>query len=101
MGTTYNLPNYHGELFTVAVTETPFLSAIGGINGAKIVRATRWEWQTIGRRSSSANNVVLEGQDAPTATGQARSNVYNVTEIHHSAIEVSYTKMAATSQYAG
>lgn len=101
MGTTYNLPNYHGELYTVAVTATPFLSAIGGVNGSKPVSATRFEWQTIGRRSSSANNVVLEGQDAPAATGQAKGNVYNVTEIHHSAIELSYTKRAATRQYAG
>lgn len=100
-GTTYNLPNYHGELFTVAVTQTPFLSAIGGINGSKSVRATRWEWQTIGRRSSSANNVVLEGQDAPTSTAQNKGNVYNVTEIHHSSVELTYSKMAATSQYAG
>ena len=30
-GTTFNLPNYHGELFTVTPTETPFLSAIGGL----------------------------------------------------------------------
>lgn len=100
-GTTYNLPNYHGELFTVAVTQTPFLSAIGGVNGAKPVRATRFEWQVKGRRSSSANNVALEGQDAPSGTEQAKSNVYNVTEIHHSAVEVTYSKMAASRQYSG
>ena len=100
-GTTYNLPQYHGELFTVAVTQTPFLSAIGGINGAKVIRATRWEWQTIGRRSNSANNVVLEGQDAPDGTAQVKGNVYNVTEIHHSAVELTYSKLAATSQYSG
>ena len=34
-GTTFNLPNYHGELFTVTPTETPFLSAIGGLAGAQ------------------------------------------------------------------
>jgi Family of unknown function (DUF5309) len=101
VGTTYNLPNYHGELFTVAITETPFLSAIGGINGAKTVRSKEWEWQTIGRRSNSANNAALEGQAAPTATGQARSNVTNITEIHHSQIAVSYSKLAATGQFAG
>lgn len=100
-GTTYNLPNYHGELFTVAVTQTPFLSAIGGINGSKSVRSTRWEWQTWGRRSSSAGNVALEGQDAPASTAQSKGNVYNVTEIHHSSIELTYSKMAATSQYSG
>ena len=101
-GTTYNLPNYHGELFTVAITETPFLSAIGGINGSKTVHSKTFEWETIGRRTSSANNSALEGQNAPTATGQARSNVVNVTEIHHSQISVSYSHLATQNgQFSG
>lgn len=100
-GTTYNLPNYHGELFTVAVTATPFLSAIGGIHGMQTVKSWKWEWQTVGRRSSSTNNAVLEGQDAPTATAQVKANVTNVTEIHHSKVSLSYSKLAATAQYAG
>lgn len=101
MGTTYNLPNYHGQLFEVSPTATPFLSMIGGINGAKVINSKEWEWQTIGVRSASANNAKLEGQDAPTASEQAKSNVTNITEIHQSAITVSYSKLAATSQYSG
>jgi hypothetical protein len=100
-GTTYNLPNYHGQLFKVTPTETPFLSAIGGLNAAKRTTSTEFEWQTIDRRSSTANNVVVEGAAAPTATGRSRSNVSNVVEIHHSAIEVSYTKLAATGIFNG
>lgn len=100
-GTTYNLPNYHGELFTVTPTETPFLSAIGGLNGAKPTAATSFEWQTIDRRSSTTNNAALEGAAAPTAGERSRSNLYNVCEIHHSAIEVSYTKLAARGNFAG
>lgn len=100
-GTTYNLPNYHGELFTVTPTETPFLSAIGGLNAAKTTTATQFEWQTIDRRASSANNSALEGAAAPTGSERARGNIDNVVEIHHSAIEVSYTKIAARGQFAG
>lgn len=100
-GTTYNLPNYHGELFTVTPTETPFLSAIGGLNQAKRTTATEFEWQTVDRRASSANNVALEGAAAPSGAERARANVTNVVEIHHSAIEVSYTKLAANGQYSG
>lgn len=100
-GTTYTLPNYHGELFTVALTQTPFLAAIGNINGAKAVRSKDWEWQTVGRRTSTANNGVLEGQPAPAATNQSRANVSNITEIHQSKVSVSYSKLAATSQYSG
>lgn len=100
-GTTYALPNYHGELFTVTPTETPFLSAIGGLNAAKVTTATEFEWQTVDRRASSANNVALEGAAAPTAGERARANVSNVVEIHHSAIEVSYSKIAARGSFSG
>lgn len=100
-GTTFNLPNYHGELFTVTPTETPFLSAIGGINGAVRTTAKVFEWQTVDRRTSTAGNAVVEGANAPTAVARSRSNVTNVVEIHHSAIEVSYTKQASFGQYDG
>jgi hypothetical protein len=100
-GTTYNLPNYHGELFTVSPTETPFLSLIGGLNSAKVSHATTIEWQTIDRRTSTANNAALEGAAAPAGSERARSNVTNVLEIHQSAIEVSYTKMGATGNFSG
>lgn len=100
-GTTYNLPNYHGELFTVTPTDTPFLSAIGGLNAAKRTRATEFEWQTIDRRASTANNSALEGQAAPAGSERARSNVTNVVEIHHSAIEVTYTRTGTVGQFSG
>lgn len=32
-GTTFNLPNYSGELFTADAENTPFLSMIGGLTG--------------------------------------------------------------------
>lgn len=100
-GTTFNLPNYHGELFTVTPTETPFLSAIGGLNGAKTCHAIDFEWQTIDRRASSANNAALEGAAAPAGAERARSNIKNCVEIHQSAIEVTYSKLGAVGQFSG
>lgn len=100
-GTTYNLPNYHGELYTVTPTETPFLSAIGGLSGGKRTKSVEFEWQTIDRRTSVLNNSVVEGAAAPAGVARSRSNVSNVVEIHQSAIEVSYTRQAATGMYAG
>lgn len=100
-GTIFTLPNYHGELFTVTPTETPFLSAIGGLSGAKTCKSTQFEWQTVDRRTSSAGNAALEGATAPAGTERARANVTNVVEIHHSAIEVSYSRLAATGNFAG
>lgn len=101
-GTTYNLPNYTGELFTISPTDTPFLSAIGGLSGGGLVtKSTEFEWQTQGVRTTSASNTALEGAAAPSATNQSRSNVTNVVEIHQSAINVSYTKLAATGLKSG
>lgn len=100
-GNTFNLPNYTGDLFKVAPTDTPFLSAIGGLGGALTTNSTEFEWQTTGLRTTAAGNSVVEGANAPSATNQTRSNVTNVVEIHHSAIEVSYTKLAATGLKAG
>jgi len=100
-GTTYNLPNYHGQLYQVTPTETPFLSAIGGLTGGRRTKSVEFEWQTMDRRSSSAGNVALEGAPAPDGVARSRANVSNIVEIHQSAVEVSYTRQAATSQYNG
>jgi hypothetical protein len=100
-GTTYNLPNYHGQLYSVTPTETPFLAAIGGLSGGKRTKSVEFEWQTIDRRASTANNSVVEGAAAPTGVARSRSAVSNVVEIHQSAVEVSYTRQAATGMYSG
>ncbi|PQP24158.1 SU10 major capsid protein [Rhodococcus opacus] len=100
-GTTFNLPNYTGELYSIAPSETPFLSAIGGLNGGVATTSPEFEWQTEGLESTSVNNSKVEGAAAPTASGVDRQNVSNVVEIHQEAIEVSYTKLAAVGQHAG
>jgi hypothetical protein len=100
MGTTYNLPNYVGELFEVTPTDTPFLSAIGGLTGGKSANATEFQWQSYDLRNAG-QNTKIEGADAPTAEERVRSNITNVVQIHQEAIDVSYTKQAATGQYSG
>jgi hypothetical protein len=100
-GTTFNLPNYTGQLYRVAPSDTPFLSAIGGLSGGKSTNSVEFEWQTEDLESTSANNSKVEGATAPTASGVSRTNVSNVVEIHQEAVEVSYTKQAATAQHSG
>jgi hypothetical protein len=100
-GTTFNLPNYTGELFSVAPSDTPFLSAIGGLGGGKVTTSVEFEWQTEDLESTSANNSKVEGAAAPTASGVSRSNVSNVVEIHQEAIEVSYTKQSTVGLHSG
>jgi hypothetical protein len=95
MGTTFNLPNYVGELFALTPADTPFLSAIGGLTGGGMTDATEMEWQTYDLRDPG-QNVALEGADAPTGEGRVRAPIRNVLQVHQHQVTVSYTKQAAT-----
>lgn len=100
-GTTFNLPNYHGELYTISPIDTPFLSLIGGLNGGKDSSAIDFEWQGMTRRTSTTGNAALEGANAPAASNQSRTQYKNCVEIHQSTIEVTYSKQAARGNFAG
>ena len=99
LGTTFNLPNYHGEVIAVTPTDTPLLSLSGGLSGGETADSTLFEWQTEDLRDP-AIRARLEGADAPTAESRARANVQNVVQIFQESVSTSYTKMAATGQYA-
>lgn len=99
IGTTFNLPNYHGELIQVSPTDTPLLSLSGGIGGGQQTTSPAFEWQTEDLRDPEIR-ARLEGADAPTAESRSRSNVENVVQIFHESVTTSYTKQASTGQYA-
>lgn len=94
LGTNYNLPNYTGVLYGITPQDTPFFSAIGGLNGGGQVTSTEAEWQTYDLRNPS-QPAILEGAAAPTAQERARSNVTNVVQIHQEKISIAYSKWAA------
>jgi len=99
-GTTFNLPNYVGELFALTPTDTPFLSAIGGLTGGRPVDgSTLFEWQTYDLRDADESRQRVEGANAPTAEERVRGTAHNVVEIHQESVEVTYTKAAATNQH--
>lgn len=98
LGTTYNLPNFVGELFAASPEDTPFLSAIGGLTGGESVASTVFTWQGYDLRDAADDRQRLEGADAPTTGGRARFSVANVLEIHQEQTSVSYTKQGATRQ---
>jgi hypothetical protein len=99
MGTTFNLPNYAGELFAITPDDTPLLSAIGGLTGGGMTTSTEFEWSTYDLRDP-AQRTKVEGATAPTAEERARGNVRNVCQIHQEKVSVSYTKQAAVGQMA-
>lgn len=95
-GTTFNLPNFVGELYGITPEDTPLLSAIGGLTGGKETTDKRFEWSFYDLRAAAANRQRVEGANAPSPEERVRSNAYNVVEIHQEAVEISYTKLAAT-----
>lgn len=100
LGTSFNLPNYVGELFSTSPEDTPFLSSIGGLTGGRAVPSTTFTWSSYDLRAPSDTRQRLEGADAPTAEERVRVEGNNVLEIHQEQVSVSYTKQAATGQFA-
>ncbi|WP_134663992.1 DUF5309 family protein [Amycolatopsis sp. CFH S0078] len=100
MLTTFNSPNYVGELFAVTPTDTPLLSSIGGLTGGQSTDSTIFTWQSYDLRAADNSRQRLEGADAPEPEARTRWNNFNVVEIHQEALEISYTREAATGQYA-
>ncbi|MFN3005136.1 SU10 major capsid protein [Mycolicibacterium wolinskyi] len=99
IGTTFNEPNYHGELFALTPVDTPLLSMAGGLGGGKQTTATEFEWQAYDLREPEIRPR-KEGDDAPNPEARVRKNVKNVVQIFHEAVGTSYTKQATAAQLA-
>lgn len=99
-GTTFDLPNYVGELFSLTPADTPFLSMIGGLTGGRQATSTEHEWQAADLREGQTR-ARLEGAAAPSAESRARLKLDNIVQVHQEAVEVSYTKLAATQRLSG
>ena len=91
LSTTFNLPNYHGELMALTPEETPLLSAAGGLNGGgKQATSTSFEWQDYDLRDPQIRTR-LEGGDAPTAEARVRANHDNIVQIFHESVSAPAT----------
>lgn len=101
LASTFDLPNYAGELLLVSPTDTPFLAAIGGLNADSpelVVTSTRFEWQTVDL-AASAQPAIVEGAD-PVYNERVRASVSNLVQIFQYGIKVTYSKLAAYNQMA-
>lgn len=94
LATTYNTPQYVGALFASTPSDTPFLSAIGGLTGGEETLDTRFAVGSTYDLRAAGQNVRVEGADAPTGEARVRTGGFNVVQIHQEAIEVSYTRQA-------
>ena len=98
IATTYNCPNYVGELFAASPEDTPFLSAIGGLTGGESVGSSIFTWEGYDLRDADDSRQRTEGADATALEARERFSASNVLEIHQEAVAVSYTKLGATRQ---
>lgn len=101
LGTTYNLPNYTGQVYRITPSETPFLAMMGEINGeGKATTSTVFEWQTSSLAAAIAQPSIVEGA-APAYAAYVRANVSNVVQIFQHGFDLSYSKIAAINRLAG
>ena len=103
VGTTFNLPNYAGELFTASPKKTPFLSMIGGLSGGKTSDSFEfavgqdYSLPTAGQPEISENASLT----APAPSHIAREQKDNTCQIFHESIDLSYAKLSQGGRLSG
>lgn len=103
LGTTWNLPNYAGELFTADPTMTPFLSMIGGLTGGMQTDNFEFPTAVLYNYPAAAQPAISESASAtaPAASEIVRAQESNVVQIHQEVIELSYAKQSNSGRLSG
>lgn len=103
IGTTWNLPNYAGELFTADPTQTPFLSMIGGLTGGKQTDNFEFPTAVLFDYPEATQPEISESASvtAPAASAIARSQETNVVQIHQEVIDLTYAKQSNSGRMSG
>ena len=103
VGTSWNLPNYAGELFTADAAQTPLLSMIGGLTGGR--QTTSSEFPTVVLfdypEASQPNISESASVNAPASSLIAREQETNVVQIHQEVINLTYMKMSNSGNMSG
>lgn len=104
-GTVWNLPNYTGELFTSDLTNTPFLSAIGGLSPTGGQLTENFEFATDSQydQETASQPAITETASltAPTAISYVRGQNKNVTQIFHEQVSISYVRASNQARLSG
>ena len=103
VGTTWNLPNYAGELFTADPTQTPFLSMIGGLTGGRQTDNFEFSTAVLYDFPEAEQPEISESDStiAPTASHIAREQEKNVVQIHQEVIDLTYAKQSNSGRMSG
>ena len=103
VGTTFNLPNYAGDLFTASPTQTPFLSMIGGLSGGKQTDNFEFPTGVIYDLPDAGQPDISESAStkAPESSLVARTQETNVCQIHQETIDLTYAKQSSSGRLSG
>lgn len=103
IGTTWNLPNYAGELFTADPTQTPLLSMIGGLTGGKQTDNFEFPTAVLFDYPEATQPSISESDSAtaPAASAIARTQESNVVQIHQEVIDLTYAKLSNGGRMSG
>jgi len=101
-GTTWNCPNYTGELYLIGANQTPFLNMIGGLQGEaiKVVADFQFPLAQPWALESAAQPAVTETASltAPDPWTYVRAQDVNTVQIFHRAVTISYAKQSVIGQ---
>jgi hypothetical protein len=100
--TTWNCPNYTGELYLIGANQTPFLNMIGGLQGGAIRTVADFQFPLAQpwALEAAAQPAVTETTSltAPDPWTYVRGQDVNTVQIFHRAVTISYAKQAVTGQ---
>ena len=96
--TVWNCPNYIGELFQIGAqgNETPFLTMIGGVNGAMATQSFEFALAQPWSLEAAAQPAITETASLtpPTPTTYVRGQDVNTTQIFQEQVSISYAKQS-------
>lgn len=98
--TVWNCPNYTGELYLIGANQTPFLNAIGGLQGGMVRTVSSFEFPLAQpwALESAEQPAVTETTSltAPDPWTYVRGQDTNTVQIFHRSVTVSYAKQSVT-----
>lgn len=103
IGTSWNLPNYAGELFSADAAQTPLLSMTGGLTGGRqtdnfeFPTAVLYDYPDPEQPDISEDASVT----APQATQLVREQKTNVVQIHQEVIDLTYVALSNSGRMSG
>jgi len=103
LGTSWNLPNYAGELFSADATQTPLLSMTGGLTGGRQTDNLEFPTAVLYDYPQAEQPEISEQESAqaPQARHAVTAQETNVVQIHQEVIDLSYVALSNRHRMSG